>query len=80
MFREETPSLLEDLHSSVHEQDIQRTRAMAHRLKGSCVYVGLEEATALAEKLEHLDSSEMPHVIGLLERLDHALKEVLAVP
>jgi HPt (histidine-containing phosphotransfer) domain-containing protein len=69
LFLESTPSLLDELHVALDEDDAEGLRRAAHKLKGSCQNVGATFMATLCRSLE--DGTDDPR--ATLAELDAAL-------
>ncbi|NUP04476.1 MAG: response regulator [Polyangiaceae bacterium] len=79
IFRERTPPEVDALRGFVAEARTAELRALAHRMKGSCVVLGLTKMAEVCSLLEKLDGdavgSQGPALVG---RLADELANVLA--
>ncbi len=77
-FRAQTPERVEELRAAQGEGDVEVIRALAHRLKGSCLTVGAEAPAATCGELEAActeTAAAPPEAARLMARLVAQLAE-----
>ena len=79
IFKTQTPDQLNLLKKSIGESNWEQSSITAHAIKSQCSYLGLEELTALAYKIEQLTEGEkqLGLIPGLVAQLDGQLMNVI---
>ena len=71
VFLADTPAQLEKLRTLLADEDMEGVRSVAHYLKGSAMYLGLERMRELCQGIEMLTvlngGRDVAEVVGLLE-------------
>ena len=57
------------MHKATLQKDLLALNAIGHKLKGTCLTVGLTQLSLLADAFEKLETFEEKHVSNLLELL-----------
>ena len=74
LFRKMVPAQIAELEAAVNDDSSERVKALAHKLKGSCLAIGAQAMAALCAQLEPLPEG----AFELLELLKNEHKRVLA--
>jgi HPt (histidine-containing phosphotransfer) domain-containing protein len=78
MFADTTPPLLDELTQASQQEDRERLRRLAHKLKGSCESIGAARMAALCRALEASADDHARLVAELCEAYPATLTEIRA--
>ncbi|PKD44077.1 PAS domain-containing hybrid sensor histidine kinase/response regulator [Rhodohalobacter barkolensis] len=75
LFLEQTPDMMEKILDNLDNKNYEKVKMNTHTLKPTFTYVGIQEATELAEKIEEMAGRENPPSEEL-EKSIYRLKEI----
>jgi two-component system, sensor histidine kinase and response regulator len=79
IFSTESVARVALLHDALRHGDAEEIRRLAHMLRGSAGQIGALELARVAERLEQSGRQPESDVSGLVDAVDDALREALAV-